>query len=86
MVGVSADSQRTQDSFARSLELPFPLVGDPDGSVRSSYDVAWPLFGLARRVTYVVGRDRRIRLAHRAERDVESHVAAACAYVAPGAR
>lgn len=79
---MSADSQATQDEFARSLGLPFPLVGDPDGSIRSSYDVKWPLVGLARRVTYVIGRDRKIGLAHRAERDVDSHAATACEYVA----
>lgn len=79
---MSADSQETQDRFAKSLELPFPLLGDPEGSVRSGYGVKWPLFGLARRVTFVIGRDKRIKLVHRAERDVESHVAQACEVVA----
>jgi peroxiredoxin len=59
-------------------------VGDPEGRVRGGYGVKWPLFGLARRVTFVVGRDRRVRLVHRAERDVESHVARACEVVARG--
>ena len=79
---MSADSQETQDRFAKSLELPFPLLGDPEGRVRSGYGVKWPLFGLARRVTFVIGRDKRIKLVHRAERDVESHVAQACEVVA----
>ena len=78
MIGVSADSQETQDEFAKSLELPFPLVGDPGGGIRDAYGVKWPLFGLARRVTFVIGKDRKIRLVHRAERDVESHVTQAC--------
>lgn len=75
---MSADSQETQDEFAKSLELPFPLVGDPDGKIRGAYGVKWPLFGLARRVTFVIGKDRKLRLVHRAERDVESHVTEAC--------
>lgn len=78
MIGVSADSQETQDKFAKSLELPFALVGDADGKIRSGYGVKWPLFGLARRVTFVIGKDRKIRLVHRAERDVESHVTETC--------
>ena len=78
---MSADEQETQDRFAKSLELPFPLVGDPEGSIRSGYGVKWPLFGLAKRVTFVIGRDRKVRLVHRAERDVLSHVAQACEVV-----
>jgi len=74
VIGVSADSQETQDRFAKSLELPFPLVGDPDGKVREAYGVKWPLLGLARRVTFVIGKDKRVCLVHKAERDVESHV------------
>jgi thioredoxin-dependent peroxiredoxin len=85
VIGVSADSQEKQDRFAKSLELPFPLVGDPEGTVREAYGVKWPLFGLARRVTFVIGKDRRIRLVHRAERDVESHVTEACQLVGKSA-
>jgi peroxiredoxin len=81
VIGVSGDDQETQDRFAKSLELPFPLVGDPDGRVRSAYGVKWPLFGFAKRTSFVIGRDRRIRLVHRAERDVDSHVAQACEVV-----
>lgn len=84
MIGVSGDSQQTQDRFARSLELPFPLVGDADGSIRGGYGVKWPLFGLARRVTFVIGRDRKIRSVHHAERDALSHAAHACQVVAAG--
>lgn len=86
MIGVSGDTQHTQDRFARSLELPFPLVGDPDGAIRSAYGVKWPILGLARRVTFVVGKDRRIRGVTRAERDALAHVAEACALVRTAAR
>ena len=78
---MSADGQETQDRFAKSLELPFPLLGDPDGKVRGGYGVKWPLFGLAKRVTFVIGRDRKVKLVHRAERDVDSHVTQACEVV-----
>ena len=78
---MSADSQETQDRFAASLQLPFPLVGDPEGAIRDGFGVKWPLFGLARRVTFVVGKDRRIRHVYKAELDAESHAVEACSLV-----
>jgi peroxiredoxin len=48
--------------------------------------VNWPLIGLSRRVTYVVGRDLRIALAFRSELDPEAHVAETCAFVSRAAR
>ncbi len=45
---------QTQCRFADSLGVPFPIIGE-DRSISRAYDVLWPLVGLARRVTYVVG-------------------------------
>jgi peroxiredoxin len=81
-VGVSNDSQETNDRFAKSLELPYPLVGDPDGEILRGYKVRWPILGLARRVTYLVGRERRVESAYNSAFDADSHVAQACAFVA----
>ena len=58
------------------------MVGDPDGEVVRAYGVGWPLIGLARRVTYVVDGDRKVREVIRGERDADRHVAEACAFVA----
>ncbi len=79
MIGVSADDQQTADRFRESLDLPFPLVGDK--AVVEAWGVRIPLLGVARRVTFVVGRDRRI--AHRYESNLaaESHVGEACTFV-----
>ena len=74
MVGVSRDGQKTNDDFCESLDLPFPLVGDPEGVISKAFEVRWPVIGLARRVTYVVGRDRKVRLAFHSEMDVSAHV------------
>ena len=84
MVGVSRDAQTTNDQFRDSLGLPFPLVGDPDGRISKAWDVSWPLIGLNRRVTYLVGRDGRIRIAFRSERDPDAHVTEACRAAAAG--
>lgn len=84
MIGVSADTQAQNDAFRAALELPYPLVGDPEGAIREAYEVKWPIFGLARRTTYVVGRDQKIKQAYRSERDVDAHVTGACAAVVGG--
>ena len=40
--------------------------------------MSWPLIGLNRRVTYLVARNRQIRLAFHSELKAESHVEQAC--------
>jgi peroxiredoxin len=72
VIGVSPDPQERQDEFRASLELPFPLVGNPD--VVRAWGVRWPLFGRSRRVTFVVGRDRRVVHRHVSEMDPKAHV------------
>ena len=54
VVGISTDDGNTQCDFAKSLKVPFPIVGDADKSICRAYDVLWPLIGVAHRVTYVV--------------------------------
>jgi len=77
VIGVSADSQETQDRSRSRSRCRTRWWGcrrrDPRRLRREV-----PLFGLARRVSYVIGKDRKIKAVHRAERDVESHVTGAC--------
>ena len=80
-MGVSRDPQETSDRFRESLGLPYPMLGDPDGKILSAYGVRWPLIGLARRVTYVIGPSPRIREVIRGELDADRHVEEACALV-----
>lgn len=65
--------QPTAERFRASLDLPFPLVGDPRGQITRAYGVRWPLVGLARRVSFLIGRDRKVLSALHSERDVEAH-------------
>jgi thioredoxin-dependent peroxiredoxin len=81
VVGVSSDSQEKAEAFRASLDLPFPLVGDPGGAILRAYGVRWPLVGWARRVTYVIGRDGKVRDAHHSERAGRQHVTQACSQV-----
>jgi len=47
--------------------------------------VSWPLIGRSKRVTYLIGRDRRVRLAFHDELNMDEHAAQACA-AAPEAK
>jgi len=78
---VSSQSQDSNERFRESLGLPFPLVGDPGGTILKAYEVRWPLIGLAKRVTYVIGRDRKVLKAFRSETDMTAHAAQACELV-----
>ena len=78
MIGISGDSQETNDRFRKSLDLPFPMVGDPEGTILRTYRVRWPLVGLAQRVTYAIGQNGRILLAFHSELNPAAHAAKAC--------
>ena len=64
------------DRFRAALALPYPLVGDPGGEVLRAYGVRMPVLGVARRVSFVVGRDGTVEGVHASAFDPESHVAA----------
>lgn len=74
-MAVSTDSQATNDRFQKELCLPFPVVGDRGGAIARAYAARWPVIGLARRITYLVGRDRKVLLAFESQFDVKAHVA-----------
>src|SRR5881227_2747251 len=59
VLGVSMDNLETQTKFAESLNLPFPLLADPEGVAARAYGVANPA-GYANRVTFVIGKDGKI--------------------------
>jgi thioredoxin-dependent peroxiredoxin len=82
-VGVSRDSQEKNERFRRSLSLPFPVVSDEDGTIIRAYKVRWPFFGFTKRVTYVIGRDRKIRLVFHNELDFDGHAGEALRSLQP---
>ena len=79
---MSKDVQQTNDRFRASLELPYPMVGDPEGKILRAYEVRWPIVGICRRASYVIGVDRKIRYAFKSETNPDAHVAETCAFVA----
>jgi thioredoxin-dependent peroxiredoxin len=82
VVGISRDDPETLRRFREELALPFELTSDADGSITKAYGVAWPLVGLARRVTFVIGGDRRVKSVHSSEWAPVSHAAHACDFLA----
>ncbi len=58
VLGISMDDLETQKRFAESLELPFPLLADPDGTVARAYGVAAETY--AKRASFVIGSDGRV--------------------------
>ena len=74
MVGVSRDSQKKNDDFAASLDLQYPLVGDPDGAICKAYGTKIPLLGLSKRISFVVERDGSILAAHKGN-GIGGHIA-----------
>jgi peroxiredoxin Q/BCP len=77
IVGVSADSEGSHKRFAAIHNIPFSLLADEDRALARAYDVLRP-FGLgARRVTYVIGQDGRIRGVFHSELSMSRHVAEA---------
>jgi peroxiredoxin len=88
VVGVSTDDGTTQCRFAESLGAPFPILPDPQREICRAYDVLWPIVGLARRVTYVVGRPadgttgRVVEAVFHHELKVEAHLADVLRFVA----
>jgi peroxiredoxin Q/BCP len=56
VVGISTDSLETQCKFADSMKVTFPLIADADKKISASFDVLWPVVGIAHRVTYIIDR------------------------------
>ena len=73
LAGVSTDDAGTQCKFAESLAAPFPMLADPEGEIARAYDVRWPLIGLAKRVTYVLGPQRVVLRAFHHELQIGKH-------------
>jgi peroxiredoxin len=54
--GISTDDLDTQCKFANQMKVKFPFIADIDKKISASYDVLWPVVGIAHRVTYIIDR------------------------------
>jgi thioredoxin-dependent peroxiredoxin len=60
VIGVSHDSVESHKKFAEEYKLNFRLLADPDGEIIKAYDVKMPLMAMAKRVSFLIGRDGKI--------------------------
>lgn len=74
VVGVSMDSAEKQCEFANKEGVSFPMIGDPSRAIGKNYDVLWPILGVARRITYVIGPDGRVEAVFDHELRVKQHL------------
>ena len=61
VIGISADSEISHQAFARRFRLPFHLLADRDGVVRSRYGVPRTFGLIPGRVTYLIDREGIVR-------------------------
>lgn len=75
VLGVSVQDEASHRGFRKKYGLTFDLIADPDKRITTMYG-ALGMFGLAKRVTFVIGRDGRILRAF-SRIDPKSHSAEA---------
>lgn len=73
VVGISADTVERQARFDAEHRLEMPLLSDPDRSIAAVFGVKRPGPLLNRRMTFVIGTDRRVRAVIRSEVSMDRH-------------
>jgi thioredoxin-dependent peroxiredoxin len=73
-IGISGDSVQRQAQFAGRHSLGYPLLSDPDGTVRARFGVKRDLPVMAtKRSTFVIDTDRRVLEVIRSELRANTH-------------
>lgn len=72
--GVSRDDAHSHEAFVRRRHLPYSLLTDATGAMHKAYDVG-RIFGVTRRVSYLVGADGRIEAAYQGNLRPDAHAA-----------
>ena len=81
VIGVSKDSLDKHERFAAKHKLPFQLISDEDGTLRSAYDVKKSLGILPGRVTYVIDPEGVVRKVFSSQLRATQHKAEALATI-----
>jgi len=77
VIGISSDSQRSHDAFAKQHKLPFILLSDTDGSVRKAYGVKRSLGLFEGRVSFVIDKKGTVRHIFSSQMRATAHTAKA---------
>jgi len=81
VIGVSSDSSSSHLAFADNHHLPFLLLADDDGELRSSFKVRKTLGLMPGRATYVIDREGIVRHVFSSQFSAQRHVAEALGVV-----
>jgi thioredoxin-dependent peroxiredoxin len=73
VIGISTDDHQTQCDFAGKVKVAFPMIGDGDGKIAGLFDVFWPFFKLARRVTFLIDEAGVVRGVYQHELRIGQH-------------
>ncbi len=74
VVGISADSPESHESFAKNHSLPFILLSDQKNEVRKKFGVSASMMGiLPGRVTYVIDKKGIVRLVFNSQTQFDKH-------------
>lgn len=60
VIGVSMDTEESHQKFIAEHKLNFPLIADPEGKLVAQFDVAMKDRNLARRASFLIGKDGKI--------------------------
>jgi thioredoxin-dependent peroxiredoxin len=60
VLGVSMDTAESHKKFIADHNLNFPLIADPDGKLVEQFDVKMEGRKMARRVSFLIGKDGKI--------------------------
>jgi len=60
VIGVSFDNEESHQKFIEKYKLNFQLVADSDGKIADAYGVRMPDKKMARRVSFLIGKDGKI--------------------------
>lgn len=74
VIGVSSDSEASHKAFAEKHRLPFTLLSDPGGKLRSAFGVPATFGLLPGRVSYVIDKQGTIRHAFNSQMNPTKHV------------
>ena len=46
--------------FKKSINAQYPFIADPEGTLINLFDVKYPFVTIAKRVTFIIGKNREI--------------------------
>jgi thioredoxin-dependent peroxiredoxin len=85
VIGISSDSEASHKKFAEKHKLPFTLLSDRGGKVRTAFGVPATFGLLPGRVTFVIDKEGVVRHAFNSQINATKHVAESLAVLNRGA-